>query len=77
LVARPWREHWQGAKAFVPFWEADGSSIYPASHFTRWGLNNGAVRGLTRYGLYFPDSSGNEVETAEDDPITFASGATS
>lgn len=40
------------------------------------GLNNGAVRRLTRYGprVYFPGSSGNEVETAEGDPISIASG---
>ena len=34
LVARPWREHWRGVKAVLPFWEAGGSSIYPAPGFT-------------------------------------------
>jgi hypothetical protein len=71
-----WREHWRGAKAVFPFWEVDGGSIYPAPSFTRWSLNNGAVRRLTRYGpaVYLPGSSGNEVETAGDNPITFSSG---
>jgi hypothetical protein len=36
LVARPWREHWRTAKAVFRFWEADGSSIYPAPRFTQW-----------------------------------------
>ena len=44
LVARAWREHWRGAKAVFPFWEAGGGSIYPVPGCTRWGLNNGAVR---------------------------------
>lgn len=76
LVARPWREHWRPAKAVFPFWEADGSSIYPAPRFTQWGLNDGAVRRLTRCGpaIYSPGSSANEVETADDNPITFGSG---
>ena len=76
LVARPWREHWRGAKAVFPFWEADGGSVYPWPCFTRWGLNNGATRRPTRSGpaVYFPGSSGNEVETADSDPITFAAG---
>jgi hypothetical protein len=44
--------------------------------FHEVGLNNGAVRRLTRYGpvVDFPGSSANEVETADDDPISFASG---
>jgi hypothetical protein len=76
LVARPWREHWRGAKAVFPMWEAAGGSVHPWPRFTRWGLNNGATRRLTRYGpaVYFPGSSANEVETADGDPITFASG---
>jgi hypothetical protein len=51
-------------------------AIHPSPGFTRWGLNNGAARRLTRYGpaVYFPGSSANEVETADDNPITFASG---
>jgi hypothetical protein len=59
-----------------PFWEADGSSIYPMARFNRWGLNSGAVRRITRYGpaVYFPGSSANELESADDNPITFASG---
>ena len=45
-------------------------------HFTKWGLNNGAVGRLTRYGpaVYFPGSSANQVETADASPMTFASG---
>jgi hypothetical protein len=76
LVARPWREHWRGAKAVFPMWEAAGGSVHPWPRFTRWGLNNGATRRLTRYGpaVYFPGSSANEVETTEGDPIAFAAG---
>ena len=48
LVARPWRQHWRGAKAIFPVWEAGGGSIHPWPRFTRWGLNNGATRRLTR-----------------------------
>lgn len=76
LVARPWREHWRGAKAIFPFWEAAGGSVYPWPRSRRWSLNNGATRRLTRYGpaVYFPGNSANEAETAESEPITFASG---
>jgi hypothetical protein len=40
------------------------------------GVNNGVVRRLTRYGpaVYFPGSLANEVDTADDSPITVASG---
>jgi hypothetical protein len=76
LVARPWREHWRGVKAVFPFWEPGGRSIYPLPRGDRWSLNNGAVRALTRYGpaVYFPGSTGNEVETADANPIVFEAG---
>ena len=76
LVARPWREHWRGVKAVFPFWEPGGRSIYPVPRSDRWSLNNGAVRALTRYGpaVYFPGSTGNEVETADGNPIVFEAG---
>ena len=76
LVARPWREHWRGVKAVFPFWEPGGRSIYPVPRCTRWSLNNGAARRLTRYGpaVYFPGNNSNEVETADGNPILFDSG---
>ncbi len=45
LVARPWREHWRGAKAVFPFWEPGGRSIYPVSRGTRSSLNDGPLGG--------------------------------
>jgi hypothetical protein len=76
LVARPWREHWRNVKAVFPFWEPGGRSIYPVPRCTRWSLNNGAARRLTRYGpaVYFPGNNSNEVETADGNPILFDSG---
>ena len=76
LAARPWCEHWRGVKAVFPFWEPGGRSIYPVPRSTRWSLNNGAARRLTRYGpaVYFPGNSSNEVETADGNPILFDSG---
>jgi hypothetical protein len=50
LIAGPWREHWRGVKAVFPVWEQGGRSIYPVPLCTRWSLNNGAARRLTRYG---------------------------
>ncbi len=43
---------------------------------TRWSLNNGAARRLTRYrpAVYFPDNNSNEVETADGNPILFDAG---
>jgi hypothetical protein len=75
-VAGPWREHWRGVKAVFPFWEPGGRSIYPVPRGTRWSLNNGAARRLTRYGpaVYFPGNNSNEVETADGNPILFDSG---
>ena len=61
LVARPWRAHWRGVKAVFPFWEPGGRSIYPVPRCTRWSLNNGAARALTRYGpaVCFPGNNSN------------------
>ncbi|MGH6898227.1 MAG: hypothetical protein ACREJ5_17040 [Geminicoccaceae bacterium] len=64
-----------GHQALFPFWEAGGDSICPVPGCTRWGLDNGDVRRLTRYGpaAYFPGRSANEVETADGNPVAFAS----